>query len=134
MHFKPHGDTRISRDDRLLVFAPQATANVEEINRVMRELAGHVAPLQGRSWTALVQLARDDALMTPEAELALQAAAPGLLQSGLCALALSGPDPSSLWIVEAQFRRVFASTGLPLSLHKQDAEARAWLHQQLNLA
>lgn len=134
MHFKPHGATRVHAEGRILCFEPQAAANAEEVQRIVASLEAPLAALNGAPWGALVVLARDDALMTPDAEAQLAAWAPLLQDRGLIALALCGRPADELWIAEAQFRRAFGSTSTALHVAGSVDLAKAWLHERLGSA
>lgn len=131
MRFKPHGGTTVSAEDRIIAFAPAGTGNAEEIDRLMAALAGIVLGLGGRAWAALLLVPDAGTLLTPDAEARLAAAVPALHGGGLAALAIAGRPADELWILEAQFGRIFAGHPVDLAVISDPAAARSWLRVQL---
>lgn len=134
MQFQPHGNTSVAAEGRLVVFRPESGGDAEEIARILDEIRRVLPALAGAAWGALVVLGSDNLLLTPDAEASLRDAAPRLMASGLRALCLCGRPPAELWIVRAQFERVFDGQPLQFTVLAHEAEARGWLAAQLERA
>lgn len=132
MRFKPHGGTTVVADERIVAFAPTGTGNAEEIDRLMVSIASLVPNFDGRPWAALLLIPDGDTLLTPDAEERLTAAVPALHASGLAALAIAGHAAVELWILEAQFGRIFAGRPVALAVIAEPEAARTWLRARLD--
>ncbi len=131
--FEPHGAAKVSVRGRVLWVHPEGPGNLEEIDRLIGVIEAALSTLSPGRWAALL-VAEAVTLLTPEAESALIAALPKLIESGHVALAVAMLNPSIRTLTQAQFGRVYATQNLPFAVFDTTEAAEAWLTAQLQRA
>ncbi|MCB1608419.1 MAG: hypothetical protein KDI71_15735 [Xanthomonadales bacterium] len=129
--FPSHGGLlRAHREGQILCVEGSGATNLEGAQAYLEALAPMVAELKGSRW-AVLGVSDSEALLTPEAEQRMTAAAPTLTAMGRVAVAIVLPETPVGSIMRSQWSRVYADAGCALAFFDRIADATQWLMANL---
>lgn len=129
--FVAHGGLlRARREGQVLRVEGSGATNLEGAQKYIETLTPLIGELQGSRWGVL-GVTDSEALLTPEAEQLMTAAAARLSKAGRVAVAIVLPPTSPDSIMRAQWSRVYADAGCELAFFTDESQARLWLEKAI---
>jgi len=125
--FPSHGGLLEARREGQVVFVHgSGSTNVEATQAFFQALMPLVAELEGSRWGVLGST-EGEAVLTPDAEAQMTAAAPILSAKGRVAVAIVVPQTPLGSIMQSQWTRVYRDAGCALSFFPDQMQALVWL-------
>lgn len=123
------GEYSIAVLGNIFAVSAQGSASKSAIERYHSDVIDVITQFDGKPW-AFLGFLHGPALLTKDAELALQHSIEWRSSKGMVVSALVTGETTIESLVKSQFERVYRQTGVPLGIFKDEQSALAWLKKR----